>query len=519
MSLRSSRSGAKQPVPWTVAVRDARICIEMGFPREKCCSGCLLFESAALLNVEDGATPSMKTAIDDRFTAKTYRSKPFRCHQYWKNSDRNLPARMKALAGWQKSFIRTATSSRGTSPESLLVTPAPLADTPVATAEPQPEPELENAELEPREIQYSEPKPKRQKTRDEINMVSFEFSSAGHDFSLQVPRTHSVVHNSRLGPMAQSQQTLNELVAGCNRQRYSQSSEYVKTLLVTALAAAPSIPFSTLSTVLPLLVGSMLANLGLLERTDIGNFCRSFPSEAYMRNLMFSKAAECTLSLSCKLKEKLVFLACDKGNKKGMDHLVKYVSYWNQDSRQVTRYLLDIDASEGKSEDCAFAMEESLKKVGCYGKDGNGAVLPSSFYLQGSTTDSGGGGTLDSFAKCLISRGLCHQPLFLVVGCSIHSLQRQLAVPVEHFMGTGGIGKRDLLQTLHSFYDVQESCEWIEFKAYIKAAEEWVEAAFAKGGFKDSTDHFEKSFVTSTEALTKDTGLWWWTRMARRRSP
>eukprot|EP00957_Ditylum_brightwellii_P023848 1799102-Ditylum_brightwellii.AAC.1 len=84
-----------------------------------------------------------------------------------------------------------------------------------------------------------------------------------------------------------------------------------------------------------------------------------------------------------KLASKIVTLACNKGNKKGLDHFVKFCSYFDMASRQVVTYLLDIDVSLGANNDCADAVKCSLGKVFC-GADRN----PSNFLLRAVTTDS-----------------------------------------------------------------------------------------------------------------------------------
>ena len=58
------------------------------------------------------------------------------------------------------------------------------------------------------------------------------------------------------------------------------------------------------------------------------------------------------------------------------------------------KQLLDIDASEGLTEDCGDAIAASLKKVG-------------NIKLQGQTTDSGGGGVLDGLHRAIDERQLC----------------------------------------------------------------------------------------------------------------
>jgi hypothetical protein len=78
-------------------------------------------------------------------------------------------------------------------------------------------------------------------------------------------------------------------------------------------------------------------------------------------------AVDNILWLSQELDNKQVFVSCDKGNKKGVDHLVKYLS-WVDDDCKVQVSMLDIDGSEGTGEACAHAIEKSLKKLNLDGR-------------------------------------------------------------------------------------------------------------------------------------------------------
>lgn len=76
---------------------------------------------------------------------------------------------------------------------------------------------------------------------------------------------------------------------------------------------------------------------------------------------MYEQAAKCLVAFAVKLENKRVFLSCDKGNKKGVGHFVKMLSYW--DDSRVQFKCLDMDASEGDTASCAKAIEHSLQPV------------------------------------------------------------------------------------------------------------------------------------------------------------
>ena len=82
-----------------------------------------------------------------------------------------------------------------------------------------------------------------------------------------------------------------------------------------------------------------------------------------------------------------------------MGHFVKYISFWSDREKKIRFELLDLDASEGTTEECADAIAKSLRKV-------NGGPN-GCFLLHGQTTDSGGGGVIDSLAADLQAKGVC----------------------------------------------------------------------------------------------------------------
>ena len=84
------------------------------------------------------------------------------------------------------------------------------------------------------------------------------------------------------------------------------------------------------------------------------------------------------------------------GNKKGIEHFVKELS-WLDDDGTVRAQTLDVDASLATTKACAQAIQASLKKVSLAGRK---------IVLKGQTTDSGGGGVLDLLADELEAFGL-----------------------------------------------------------------------------------------------------------------
>jgi hypothetical protein len=202
------------------------------------------------------------------------------------------------------------------------------------------------------------------------------------------------------------------------------------------------------------------------DQIDFKLFSKSFASARNLRDILISFAVDSLIEVGNQIHgADNVFLSCNKGNKKGLSHFVKILSWWDKTEKKAQTFVLDIDASEGTSEGCAEAIQHSMKKV-----NKSTITLP----LKGQTTDSGGGGVLESLGNQLKKRDLC-SPTYLVASCTLHAIQIALANPVKKVMGEGSLGARTIMQMLHSAYDLQELMEYSEFRLVMEEAKQWVE--------------------------------------------
>jgi hypothetical protein len=167
----------------------------------------------------------------------------------------------------------------------------------------------------------------------------------------------------------------------------------------------------------PLIVAAFLANLNLTDdKMNLELFSKSFASAHNLRNVLISSDLQSTLSLKLGLSQvrgaKNVFMSWDKRNKKGLSHLVKTLSWWDEAQKQVQTFVLDVDASKRTLEGCAEATaQHSMKKL-------SNAIAP--LKLTGQTMDSGGGGVLGSLMEELKKTNLCTptHPQWRLVRCS-----------------------------------------------------------------------------------------------------
>ena len=294
--------------------------------------------------------------------------------------------------------------------------------------------------------------------REDIKLYSETVLSMGeHEFEITgIPITHVVVLKSHFQKLSNSHAAIQTLKDQLQRNKFHGASPLTKAIIATAITSCPALPLSQAAHVIPPIVAATLLDAGLLDRANVSLYSKSFASESWLRNRVFMFAAENIYQLGIKIKAIQVFLSCDKGNKKGVSHFVKILSWYDTTTKSVVKQLLDIDGSDGKTVECAHAIAVSLKKIG-------------NIKLQGQTTDSGGGGVLDGLANALGAKGLC-RPGYLVASCSLHNLQLSVANPIKDTIGEGGVGNQNAMQLIHSVHDLQGSMELELWKTHVDIA-------------------------------------------------
>jgi hypothetical protein len=199
-----------------------------------------------------------------------------------------------------------------------------------------------------------------------------------------VPKTHVVIHRNYLKKLKNKESQIDELHQSVRKKKYT-GTPLSKRLLASALASVPGLSLTGAELVIPLVVAAFLADSHLIDdKIDFKLFSKSFASARNLRDILISFAVDSLIEVGNQIHgAENVFLSCDKGNKKGLSHFVKILSWWDKTEKKVQTFVLDIDASEGTSEGCAEAIQHSMKKV-----NKTTITLP----LKGQTTDSGGGG-------------------------------------------------------------------------------------------------------------------------------
>jgi len=81
---------------------------------------------------------------------------------------------------------------------------------------------------------------------------------------------------------------------------------------------------------------------GLFDNIELEKYIKSFPSDNTLRKCDPHQATRDTIVISRKLHNRKIYMACDKGNKKGIGHFVKRSSTWDPISGSVEVNTVDI---------------------------------------------------------------------------------------------------------------------------------------------------------------------------------
>ena len=285
-----------------------------------------------------------------------------------------------------------------------------------------------------------------------ITWLENSFCCEGELITIMVPSTHKIEHRKDISRWKNDSEKLEHIRSKLKRKQYFTDSETAQALWAIALSAVPSLALSSAQFLFPLIIYAFFFDTALFEPIDMTLFAQSFPSDWLLRRYSYVQAARDTILLGSTLINQVIYMACDKGNKKGIGHFVKIVCWWDRQLKSVQTQVLDIDASGGTTLECAQAIRSSMNKLKI--QDDVATHL-----LHGQGTDSGGGGVLEDLADKLQDLGnICVPPCsYLVANCTIHALQLQISNAIKITFGDGGLEKVNAMQLLHSVYRLQES--------------------------------------------------------------
>ena len=419
------------------SLRNLKCCCDIdGIPNEYKCDGCARWDSSRKLKPRD----QMKT-------------REYKCQKVWQCKEEDVPDRLHRHCEQLIKFVESTKS----------IDRSALVDDTTTTNNNNDD---DNDEVPgPIEVHDTPSPPQRN-----VNFTLCEFTSQGQDFSFLIPNSHCVEHTSDVKRWKNGYDCCERIRKKFRKKLHRTDCMFSQALWAIATCAVPALALSAAQFLFPLIVLAFLHDTGIFENgVPADTHPRCFPSDAALRKHVITQAVRDTTTLGKMLLNVPMYIACDKGNKRGISHFVKHLCWWCRIAGQVRAQALDIDASGGTTQECADAIEASMNKL----KAVAGAAT---HLLAGQGTDSGGGGVLDGLADALQAKiNLCVDVNdYLVANCCIHALQLQLRNAVVAVFGEGGLDKTNMMQMLHSVCDLQEAIEANEWRHMLWKSSEFV---------------------------------------------
>ena len=232
------------------------------------------------------------------------------------------------------------------------------------------------------------------------------------------------------------------------KQNQYKGTHLGRSFLAQAAALSPQLGLSGLATLIPIINASLLADANI--PVNVEEMVNSMPSDKALLSMVTKQAAESLLLAKRSImKNPFVYLACDKGNKKGNKMLAKFVCWYCIDEKKVKTYMIDCDCVDEDTQEIVDGIKHSLLRF----------FQDDLTKLIGQCTDSGGGGTKKALKRALEEANLLSGDGYLLATCCLHNLQTALRVAVENVLGEGGMDstciKMNLMQMIHGAYNIQ----------------------------------------------------------------
>jgi len=311
--------------------------------------------------------------------------------------------------------------------------------------------------MEPKKLPFASPPPPPTTTKRKVRLHQQTVRSQGEEVTVKgIPKMHSIVLTADLNRWKNDSTRVNVVRQKLQSNACSTCSVLSQSSWGIAMVAVPALACSAAQFPFPLVAHAFLHDTGMCDKLDASAYAKSFPSDCHLRQMSFKQATRDTISLGIRLSNKKTFIACDKGNEKGVGHFAEALCWW--ENGRVHTELLDMDASGGTSEECAKSTQASMNKLKLM-DDAN------THKLHGQDADSGGGGTLDSLHKHMDELDLCvPNNEHLAAGCMTHALQLQLGHAIRETFGFGSLEKTNAMQLLRAICRLQEALDLEEWR-------------------------------------------------------
>ena len=243
---------------------------------------------------------------------------------------------------------------------------------------------------------------------DGIRFQSQSGQSYNKKFQVDLPVTHILMHKTKNQIHQSNADAQKRLISSLSGRKYA-GTKLGDSLLAFGVSLIPQCDLAGLSTVIPFVAASILANANI-PIPPIKDLVGSLPSDKKLQSLVTRHAVENMLmTRDCIAKNSNVYIAADKGNKNGNKNLAKFLCWYDVQEKLVKTFMLDCDCVDESTSQISDGIYHSLKRF----------FDNKLFLVRGQCTDSGGGGTKLALARELENIrsntfSILFQPVFFI---------------------------------------------------------------------------------------------------------
>ena len=188
------------------------------------------------------------------------------------------------------------------------------------------------------------------------------------------------------------------------------------------------------------------------------------PSQRTLYRILVQFCADVIMAKGVDLRNQNRSLMSDKGEsrsynqaKRGAPHVKLFASF-DFKLQKVIVFNIGINSTGNRTIDAVEDIDHALTlwDTACETK----------VFVHNQCTDAGGGGTREALYRKLKACGRINdrQQVYFVATCGLHGISLTLSVPVESYLGAGGIESQNMMQLLFCAYNLSQKYKALEWK-------------------------------------------------------
>ena len=134
-----------------------------------------------------------------------------------------------------------------------------------------------------------------------------------------------------------------------NGGKQCNSSDLGRRFHASALTQAPHLSLCAAEQIVPNIVAGWLSDAGIPFKDE--NLVNSCPSAKTLDSVVLDATVDSMIWLEKQLEDTdAIFISCDKGHRKGVDHFQKVLSWWSKKENKAMCCAIDVDGAGSNSQ-------------------------------------------------------------------------------------------------------------------------------------------------------------------------